>query len=93
MCPLRIIFLFLSATLAGYFAWKTVRSASSSTNADKEDVSATAESSSSSSKPNPECNLKMTIRNGFWVFMDMASGRFLCRNLRVMNEGEKGKVC
>lgn len=26
MCPLRFILVFLSAVLAGYFAWKTVRS-------------------------------------------------------------------
>jgi hypothetical protein len=34
-----------------------------------------------------------TIQDGFWVFVDMASGRYLWRNLRDMRNNEKVKSC
>ncbi|KAF8398581.1 hypothetical protein HHK36_017512 [Tetracentron sinense] len=91
MCPLRIILVFLSATLAGYFAWKTVRSSSKADDMIFGDLTTKVEKISS--EDNQEFYLKRVIRDGFWVFIDMASGRYLWRNLRVMNEGEKEKSC
>ncbi|KAH7844652.1 hypothetical protein Vadar_030259 [Vaccinium darrowii] len=71
MCPLRFILVFFSAILAGYFAWRTVRS-SPETDIMDSDVS-TAEKISSKDKQ--EFHLKQMILNGFWGFVDMASGR------------------
>jgi len=42
-----------------------------------------------SSKDKQEFHLKQTILNGFWGFVDMASGRYLWRNLRELNRDEK----
>ncbi|GMP92760.1 hypothetical protein CsSME_00042848 [Camellia sinensis var. sinensis] len=82
MCPLRFILLFFSAILAGYFAWRTVRSFPDM------DIS-TLEGSQmekTSSKDKQELDLKKMIQNGFWVFVDMASGGYLWRNLREMKK-------
>ncbi|KAL6997480.1 hypothetical protein U1Q18_007607 [Sarracenia purpurea var. burkii] len=85
MCPLRFILVFFSAILAGYFAWRTVRSSPET------DIVALEGSNTEkmSPKENAEFNFKQTILNGFWVFVDMASGRYLWRNLREMKRDEK----
>ncbi|XP_009126241.1 uncharacterized protein LOC103851162 [Brassica rapa] len=76
MCPLRFLLVFFSAVLAGYFGWKTVSSSpeliSDDSPVDMND------------KQGLSFNKKM--ENGFWVFVDMASGRYLWRNLKEMRE-------
>ncbi|CAL0299236.1 unnamed protein product [Lupinus luteus] len=78
MCPLRFILVFFSAVLAGYFAWRTVRStpkidfASGGSAVEKDDKK-------------EGFDMKKMVQNGFWVFVDMASGRYLWRNLRSNN--------
>ncbi|KAE9455987.1 hypothetical protein C3L33_12108, partial [Rhododendron williamsianum] len=97
MCPLRFILVFVSAILAGYFAWRAVRS-SPETDIMGSDAS-TVEKISSQDKQ--EFHLKQaseilefqTILNGFWGFVDMASGRYLWRNLREMKRDERVKSC
>ncbi|XP_018838382.1 uncharacterized protein LOC109004317 [Juglans regia] len=85
MCPMRFILVFFSAMLAAYFAWKTVHS-SPQTDKILEDI--TLDKTSTIDKP--EFNLKKTIQECFWVFVDMASGRYLWRNLR---KNEHVKSC
>ncbi|KAI8558763.1 hypothetical protein RHMOL_Rhmol04G0122100 [Rhododendron molle] len=89
MCPLRFILVFFSAILAGYFAWRAVRS-SPETDIMGSDAS-TVEKISSQDKQ--EFHLKQMILNGFWGFVDMASGRYLWRNLREMKRDERVKSC
>ncbi|KFK29753.1 hypothetical protein AALP_AA7G174600 [Arabis alpina] len=76
MCPLRFLLVFFSAVLAGYFAWKTVSS------------SPELISDDSPVELNDKQGLcfKKKMENGFWVFVDMASGRYLWRNLKEMKE-------
>ncbi|KAK7271087.1 hypothetical protein RJT34_26698 [Clitoria ternatea] len=81
MCPLRFILVFFSAMLAGYFAWKTVRS---SPNIDLVSDDSAEEEKSTSKKE--DFDFKKMIENGFWVLVDMASGRYLWRNLRSAKE-------
>ncbi|XP_074367169.1 uncharacterized protein LOC141707728 [Apium graveolens] len=76
MCPMRFILVFFSALLAGYMAWRTVRSTPDS---DKEDTKAPAKNYS----------FTKMMQNGFWVFVDMASGRYLWKNLREMKKDDK----
>ncbi|KAL7138672.1 hypothetical protein ABFS83_10G179700 [Erythranthe nasuta] len=86
MCPLRFILVFLSAILAGYFAWKTAVSSSDydiTTGTGAIDDDSTALHTTSSEKQHFHI-LKM-IHNGFWVFIDMASGRYLWRNITQFN--------
>ncbi|KAF7145710.1 hypothetical protein RHSIM_Rhsim04G0087700 [Rhododendron simsii] len=87
MCPLRFILVFFSAILAGYFAWRAVRS-SPETDIMGSDMS-TEEKISSNDKQ--EIHLKQMILNGFWGFVDMASGKYLWRNLREMKRDERVK--
>ncbi|KAL5767904.1 hypothetical protein ACOSQ2_014687 [Xanthoceras sorbifolium] len=84
MCPLRFILVFFSAVLAGYFAWRTVRSSPEEEvgNFFSEEVS----EDSTSLKDKQEFSLKRVVQNGFWVFVDMASGRYLWRNLKEMKK-------
>ncbi|XP_058727396.1 uncharacterized protein LOC131598843 [Vicia villosa] len=81
MCPLRFILVFFSAVLAGYYAWKTVFSSPKIDLASDDSI----EEEKSSSKKEQLGFIKM-IQNGFWVFVDMASGRYLWRNLRQTNK-------
>ncbi|CAI0384986.1 unnamed protein product [Linum tenue] len=79
MCPLRFILVFFSAALAGYFAWTTVNAST--------DAFAEADFSNDSTadaKKQQESNMFKVIQNGFWVFVEMASGRYLWRNFREM---------
>ncbi|KAK4282129.1 hypothetical protein QN277_013541 [Acacia crassicarpa] len=79
MCPLRFILVFFSAVLAGYFAWRTVRSSPDT------DVASDESALDDKSPTTKDFNFKETIQNGFWIFVDMASGRYLWRNLRAVN--------
>ncbi|KAI9186844.1 hypothetical protein LWI28_021566 [Acer negundo] len=79
MCPLRFILVFFSAVLAGYFAWKTVQSS-------PEEVEKIVLEDSTSLKDQQEFSLKRVVQNGFWVFVDMASGKYLWRNLKEMKK-------
>lgn len=72
MCPLRFVLVFFSAVLAGYIAWKTVNSS--------------PELISDDSKDKQGLNFKRKMENGLWIFVDMASGRYLWRNLKEMSE-------
>ncbi|KAI7993937.1 hypothetical protein LOK49_LG11G00332 [Camellia lanceoleosa] len=82
MCPLRFILVFFSAILAGYFAWRTVRSFPDMDILTLEG----SQTEKTSSKDKQELDLKKMIQNGFWVFVDMASGGYLWRNLREMKK-------
>ncbi|KAL4587823.1 hypothetical protein LXL04_000697 [Taraxacum kok-saghyz] len=98
MCPLRIILIFLSATLAGFFVLRNIKSQSDTSDTD----AAPADESTSFSKSSPSacvgrstskvfssilgflfvfCRISGTFVNGFWTCVDMASGRYLWRNL------------
>ncbi|CAN8255942.1 unnamed protein product [Cochlearia groenlandica] len=76
MCPLRFLLVFFSAILAGYFAWKTV-SSSPELNSDESPIE---------SDDKQGLNFKRKMENGFWVFVDMASGRYLWRNLKEIRD-------
>ncbi|BAU01937.1 hypothetical protein LR48_Vigan10g149000 [Vigna angularis] len=76
MCPLRFILVFFSAVLAGYFAWRTVRSDP------KIEVFSEDSAEEDRSSKKEDFDFKKMIENGFWVFIDMASGRYLWRNLK-----------
>ncbi|ESQ41426.1 hypothetical protein EUTSA_v10015306mg [Eutrema salsugineum] len=78
MCPLRFVLVFFSVALAGYFAWMTANS-SPELNSDDSPVEA-------KDKDKQGLNLKSKMENGLWMFVDMASGRYLWRNLMVVNE-------
>lgn len=80
--------MFFSAILAGYFAWRTVRSSP-----ETENIFEDSTVENISMKDKQEFNLRKTIHNGFWVFVDMASGKYLWRNLRDMRNNEKVKSC
>ncbi|XP_023525661.1 uncharacterized protein LOC111789199 [Cucurbita pepo subsp. pepo] len=77
MCPLRFILIFLSATLAGFFVLRNLKSqpqdfeADDNSDAHSNDLS----SNSTSSK------VTSAMQSGFWTVVDMASGRYLWRHL------------
>ncbi|KAM7530211.1 hypothetical protein LguiB_033621 [Lonicera macranthoides] len=81
MCPLRFILVFFSAALGGYFAWKTVQFSPE----DEKIGSDNLGNKNIPTKDKQEFSLIKMIQNGFWVFIDMASGRYLWRNFSEMN--------
>ncbi|KAK9157594.1 hypothetical protein Scep_004168 [Stephania cephalantha] len=85
MCPIRIILVFFSALLAGYFAWKTAHSSSSS-------LSFLASEASVSKIATPMALLKekinrqefgfnKVIKDGLLVLVNMMNGRYLWRHI------------
>ncbi|CAO2822080.1 unnamed protein product [Amaranthus hypochondriacus] len=93
MCPLRFILVFFSAILAGFLAWRSFRSSPDQLDFAISDDEKTSSSSSIDHKQGR--SFKMIIQDGFWVFVDMASGRYLWRNFKGMNMRtmEKAKSC
>ncbi|GLJ05100.1 hypothetical protein SUGI_0010910 [Cryptomeria japonica] len=79
---MRILLILLSATLAGFLAWKTMSSSKDAQFQDedkpKEEIS-TIKSGGFSLKMACE---KVPIF--FWVMVDMASGKYLWRNLKSL---------
>ncbi|KAK1428611.1 hypothetical protein QVD17_17450 [Tagetes erecta] len=76
MCPLRIILIFLSATLAGFFVLRNLKSHSDTPKSNSGD-----DSSPSSARKSSNNKIYDAFVNGFWTCVDMASGRYLWRNL------------
>ncbi|KAI3667819.1 hypothetical protein L6452_42888 [Arctium lappa] len=82
MCPLRIILIFLSATLAGFFVLRNFKSQSIFSDADEHSTSSkSSPDSSSTCVGRSSSKVYGAFVNGFWICVDMASGRYLWRNL------------
>ncbi|KAL8549016.1 hypothetical protein ACS0TY_008047 [Phlomoides rotata] len=75
MCPLRIILIFLSATLAGFFVLRNLKSPPDLQIDDLTEDTETTNSVPLSSK------ICTAAGKGFWTFVDMASGKYLWRNM------------
>lgn len=82
MCPLRLILIFLSATLAGIFVLRNFRNQPKIDDED-EDLAPTNPkiSDSSNASSNENSKVRAVIESGFWTFVDMASGRYLWRHM------------
>ncbi|KAF4397174.1 hypothetical protein G4B88_009020 [Cannabis sativa] len=89
MCPLRFLLVFFSAVLAAYFAWKTTHSSSSSSSSQNLGYKDLTNEKNSSPKEGQETSFKRMVENSFWVFVDMASGRYLWRNMKEMKNVEE----
>ncbi|KDP45723.1 hypothetical protein JCGZ_17330 [Jatropha curcas] len=83
MCPLRVILIFLSATLAGFFVVRNLKSRPLTDDGGGDNSQSSSSSSSGSSINNASLNSKVrsAIESGFWTFVDMASGRYLWKHL------------
>ncbi|KAL5974738.1 hypothetical protein ACLOJK_031409 [Asimina triloba] len=98
MCPLRLILIFLSATFAGFLLIKATKSKSNlqiqeeaeppSSSSSNDSANRDPQSASSSSKKfnfNLGRKVMSTIRLVFWTCVDMASGRYLWRNVMSLS--------
>ncbi|KAJ0975509.1 hypothetical protein J5N97_017474 [Dioscorea zingiberensis] len=82
MCPLRVVLIFLSATLAGFFVLRGLKAQPDQTT-DLDHDAADESSPVAMKEPLPlSTKARSAICSGFWTCMDMASGRYLWRNLR-----------
>ncbi|XP_060186400.1 uncharacterized protein LOC132615828 [Lycium barbarum] len=77
MCPLRIILIFLSATLAGFFVLRNLKSQPNAVDPDHVDGDS-PEDSNSLPVSSQVCGV---IGKGFWTCVDMATGKYLWRHL------------
>ncbi|KAJ7959920.1 putative Methyltransferase-related protein [Quillaja saponaria] len=81
MCPLRLILIFLSATLAGFFVLRNLNSEPQAKD-DADNVSMNPSTLDSSNFSHTRFSkVKSAIESGFWVCVDMASGRYLWKHL------------
>lgn len=90
MCPLRVILIFLSATVAGFFLVRGLNA-----EPDQFDADADADESGSPRAPLPlHSKVGSAVKAGFWTMVDMASGRYLWRTLVAQpanSESEKAR--
>ncbi|CAM6034296.1 unnamed protein product [Sphagnum compactum] len=91
MCPLRVILLFLSALLAGYFALKTFRDEEGSSNGflDMKNEDRQPDASAKEEQGNVCHKAYSRFVSGFQLLVDMLSGRYLWQNLQLQNKGIK----
>ncbi|KAI3994211.1 hypothetical protein MKX01_012468 [Papaver californicum] len=80
MCPLRIILIFLSATLAGFFVLRNLKNTPVDFEETYNNVDDDESELESSSVPRSN-KVISAIGSGFWTCVDMASGRYLWRHL------------
>ncbi|XP_006662666.1 uncharacterized protein LOC102701873 [Oryza brachyantha] len=74
MCPLRVILIFLSATIAGFFLIRGLNA--------EPDLQDDADGSDSPRAPVPlHSKVGSALKTGFWTMVDMASGKYLWRTL------------
>ncbi|KAJ8562511.1 hypothetical protein K7X08_011802 [Anisodus acutangulus] len=80
MCPLRIILIFLSATLAGFFVLRNLKSQPivDPNDDDDDNCGDSPKDSNSLALSSQVCG---AIGKGFWTCVDMASGKYLWRHL------------
>ncbi|KAG4920499.1 hypothetical protein AAZX31_18G053900 [Glycine max] len=88
MCPLRLILIFLSATLAGFFVLRNLRSQPQIEEDDAVVPPNPKISDSSDASSNGTSKVRAVVESGFWTFVDMASGRYLWRHL-VSNSSKR----
>ncbi|XP_031280466.1 uncharacterized protein LOC116138926 isoform X2 [Pistacia vera] len=81
MCPLRLIIVFLSATLAGFFLLRNLKSQPHNVLDSDNDCNNTTNSSTQQPPTTPFSKVRLTMESGFWSFVDMASGKYLWRHL------------
>ncbi|CAL9761626.1 unnamed protein product [Musa acuminata subsp. burmannicoides] len=84
MCPLRVLLIFLSATLAGFFVIRNLKTQPELNEEQQEEDSAPAQLPLST-------KVRSAIGTGFWTCVDMASGRYLWRI--VMAPAAVEKIC
>lgn len=79
MCPMRFILVFFSALLAVYLAWKTACSSLPPQEIEEEE-----EEEEAPATLLPKISHSVS-QNAFRVFIDMATGTYLWRNLKKIN--------
>ncbi|KAL5757066.1 hypothetical protein ACOSQ2_021812 [Xanthoceras sorbifolium] len=88
MCPLRIILIFLSATLAGFFVIRNLKSQPQLAD-DVTDSDSTKNADSSDSAVGSLSKVRIAVESGFWTAVDMASGKYLWRHLVSSSSSSK----
>ncbi|KAE8797573.1 hypothetical protein D1007_27226 [Hordeum vulgare] len=98
MCPLRVILIFLSATIAGFFL---LRGLNAEPDLFQDDAAAAVagndddDDEGSPREPAPlHSKVASAAKTGFWTMVDMASGRYLWRTLvapPAKSESEKAR--
>ncbi|CAL9133398.1 unnamed protein product [Musa acuminata var. zebrina] len=86
MCPLRVVLIFLSATLAGFFVLRNLRAEPELNEEQQEEES-----------PKPQLPFSTKVGSAlgtvFWSCLDMASGRYLWRTLTAPPATGEKKIC
>ncbi|PAN15766.1 hypothetical protein PAHAL_3G006600 [Panicum hallii] len=91
MCPLRVILIFLSATIAGFFL---IRGLNAEPDQFADDDDKASESGSPRAPVPIPSKVGSAVKTGFWTLVDMASGRYLWRTLvaqPAQSESEKAR--
>ncbi|CAL9049661.1 unnamed protein product [Musa banksii] len=87
MCPLRVLLILLSATLAGFFVLRNLKP-QPELNEERQEEDSPEEPLSRTTK------VGSAISTGFWTCVDMASGRYLWRILMTPSAaGKEKKAC
>ncbi|CAL8160369.1 unnamed protein product [Prunus armeniaca] len=80
MCPLRLILIFLSATLAGFFVLRNLKSDPKLDTPHHEEHETDHHHQNPNNSPNRFSKVRSAMESGFWTIVDMGSGRYLWRH-------------
>ncbi|KAL3639366.1 hypothetical protein CASFOL_017273 [Castilleja foliolosa] len=86
MCPLRIILIFLSATVAGFFVLRNLKFPPEPQNDDL------GEENDSTDAVPLFPKVCTAVTNAFWTCLDMASGKYLWRSLFSSSSSSRAKL-
>uniref|UniRef100_A0ACD5WAQ7 Uncharacterized protein n=1 Tax=Avena sativa TaxID=4498 RepID=A0ACD5WAQ7_AVESA len=93
MCPLRVILIFLSATIAGFFLLRNIKAEPDLFQDDDAPAGDDGEESPRDAAP-LHSKVASAAKTGFWTMVDMASGRYLWRTFvapPAKSESEKAR--
>jgi hypothetical protein len=82
MCPMRVFLILFSAMLAAYLAWRNYSKNEEQLSILRESEEQSEDSMTSADGSAPKQQILSKVSSGFWMLIDMASGRYLWRNVR-----------
>ncbi|XWS71933.1 hypothetical protein CRYUN_Cryun03dG0181100 [Craigia yunnanensis] len=87
MCPLRLILIFLSATLGAFFFIRNLKSHPQTKDEDDPhtNTNINVDDDDENNSLSAFSKVWASIESGFWTCVDMASGRYLWRHLVSSN--------
>lgn len=92
MCPMRVFLVFFSALLACYFAWRNYAAEDQTSFFNGVEEEQEMESTNGMNDAEPKQLILSKVSSGFWLVVDMASGRYLWKGIKSLERSADSKT-